>query len=99
MPVVTAARERGNVVAHSVRTPVAARVSFLVAMWFRIPEAYWAPITTIVIMQSSLGAAFAISWQRFAGIDPGDLLGGIVADQVGHRAMNHAIAYSSSGGP
>ena len=26
-------------------------------------EAYWAPITTLVITQSALGAALAVSWE------------------------------------
>jgi hypothetical protein len=53
------------VVVHSARTALAAVASFLVARLFRLQEAYWAPITTVVITQSSLGAAWKISWQRF----------------------------------
>jgi uncharacterized membrane protein YgaE (UPF0421/DUF939 family) len=49
---------------------VAALASLLVARLFRVPEAYWAPITTSVITQSSLGAALAVSWQRFAMLVP-----------------------------
>jgi hypothetical protein len=52
------------VVVHSARTAVAAVASVLVARLFRLPEAYWAPITTLVITQSSLGAALTVSWQR-----------------------------------
>ena len=47
---------------HSARTAVAAVASVLVARLFRLPEAYWAPIATIVITQSSLGAALKVSW-------------------------------------
>ena len=39
----------------------------------------WAPITTLVITQSSLGAAFSISWKRFVGTSVGALLGRLVA--------------------
>jgi uncharacterized membrane protein YccC len=70
---------RWPVVVHSARTGVATLASFLVARLFRLPEAYWAPITTIVITQSSLGAAWEVSWQRFAGTLVGAVLGGIVA--------------------
>ena len=50
---------------HATRTAVAAMASLLVARLFQLPEAYWAPITTIVIEQSSLGAALgpvAVAW-------------------------------------
>src|SRR5713101_2036881 len=56
------------VLVHSLRTAVAAVASVLVARLFRLPETYWAAITTLVITQSSLGAALAVSWQRFVGI-------------------------------
>ena len=49
------------VVVHSARTAVAAIGSVLAARLCRLPETYWAPITTLVITQSSLGAALKIS--------------------------------------
>src|SRR5208283_2546151 len=67
------------VLVHSVRTAVAAVASVLVARLFRLPEAYWAAITTLVITQSSLGAALSVSWQRFVGTALGAALGAIVA--------------------
>jgi uncharacterized membrane protein YccC len=70
---------RWPVIVHSARTGVATLASLLVARLFRLPEAYWAPITTIVITQSSLGAAWEVSWQRFVGTLVGAVLGGIVA--------------------
>ncbi len=78
---------RWPVVVHSVRTGVATLASLLVARLFRLPEAYWAPITTIVITQSSLGAAWEVSWQRFVGTVIGALLGAIVASYFGPRAL------------
>lgn len=67
------------VLVHSVRTAVAAVASYLVAQLFRLPESYWAPVTTLVITQSSLGAALAVSGQRFIGTALGAVFGGIVA--------------------
>jgi uncharacterized membrane protein YgaE (UPF0421/DUF939 family) len=64
---------------HSLRTAVAAVTSVLAARLFRLPEAYWAAITTLVIAQSSLGAALKVSSQRFFGTALGALAGGIVA--------------------
>lgn len=67
------------ILVHSARTAVAAVASVLVARLFRLPEVYWAPITTIVITQSSLGAALKVSWQRFVGTGLGAALGALVA--------------------
>lgn len=71
------------IVVHSVRTAVAAIASLEIARLFRLPEAYWAPITTLVITQSSLGAALTVSWQRFVGTVLGALLGAILAARFG----------------
>jgi uncharacterized membrane protein YgaE (UPF0421/DUF939 family) len=57
----------------------------LVARLFGLPEAYWAPITTLVIKQSSLGAALEVSWQRFVGTALGAVLGAIAASYFGSR--------------
>jgi uncharacterized membrane protein YccC len=43
-----------SVLTYSARTALAAKASLLVARLFALPEAYWAPITTLVAMQSSL---------------------------------------------
>src|SRR5579863_5529049 len=67
------------VLVHSSRTAVAAIVSVLVARLFRLPEAYWAPVTTLVITQSSLGAALSVSRQRFAGTAIGAAISALVA--------------------
>jgi uncharacterized membrane protein YccC len=56
-----------HVVEDSARTALAAVGSFLIARVLRMPEAYWATISTIIVMQSTLGAALTVSWQRFAG--------------------------------
>ena len=63
------------VLAHCARTAVAAAASLLAARSFRLPEAYWAPITTLVITQSSLGAARTVSWHRFVGTALGAVVG------------------------
>jgi uncharacterized membrane protein YccC len=78
---------RWPVVVHSARTGVATLASLVVARLFRLPEAYWAPITTIVITQSSLGAAWQVSWQRFVGTLVGAVLGGIVASYFEPTAL------------
>ncbi len=75
------------ILVHSARTAVAAVASWSVARLFGLPEAYWAPITTLVIVQSSLGAALTVSWQRFVGTALGSSVGAIVATYFGPRVL------------
>jgi uncharacterized membrane protein YccC len=64
---------------HACRTASAAVVSLLVARLCRLPEAYWAPISTLIVMQSTLGAALPISAQRFVGTAAGAAVGAVAA--------------------
>src|SRR5271157_588164 len=94
-------------VVHSVRTAVVAVASLLAARLFRLPQMYWAPITTLVITQSSLGAALAVSGQRFVGTVGADfdlssrhgflliLLAVVCVDAGG---VPHSITHSGSAG-
>jgi uncharacterized membrane protein YccC len=52
---------------NAIRTAIAAVASLLLARLFRLPEAYWAAIATLIVMQSTLGAAWTISKERLAG--------------------------------
>jgi uncharacterized membrane protein YccC len=53
-------------VVHSIRTAVAATVSLAVARLFGLPEAYWAAIATLVVMQSTLAATLLLSIEPIA---------------------------------
>jgi uncharacterized membrane protein YccC len=80
-------RVRRQVAVHSVRTALAAIVSLVVARLFGLPEAYWAPVTTLVITQSSLRETLSLSWHRFIGTALGALVGVIVAIQIGPNLL------------
>ncbi len=73
--------ERENLpsVKHSARVTIAVTVSFMVARLFRLPEAYWAVIATLVVMQSTLGATLIISVERIAATALGALVGALLA--------------------
>jgi uncharacterized membrane protein YccC len=74
-------------VEHSARTAVAAIASLLVARVFKLPEAYWAAISTLIVMQSSFGAALKVSVRRFAGTALGAAVGALLATHWGTNVL------------
>jgi len=86
------AKENPSSITHSVRTAVAAVVSLLVARLFRLPEAYWAAISTLIVMQSTLGAALPISAQRFAGTAVGAAVGAVLGTYFSGNILVFGIA-------
>jgi uncharacterized membrane protein YgaE (UPF0421/DUF939 family) len=63
---------------HSARTAVAAVLSLFLARLLKLPEFYWAPISTIVILLSTINP-LTLAWQRFAGTALGAALGALAA--------------------
>jgi uncharacterized membrane protein YgaE (UPF0421/DUF939 family) len=63
---------------HSLRTAVAAVLSLMLARALKLPEFYWAPISTIVILLSP-SDPFTLAWQRFAGTALGAAVGALIA--------------------
>ncbi len=68
-----------HVVEDSTCTALAAVSSFLIAHRLHMPEAYWAAISTIIVIQSTLGAALTASWRRFGGTVPGAAAGALLS--------------------
>jgi len=66
-------------VVHSIRTAIAATLSLAAARLFGLPEAYWAAIATLVVMQSTLDATLLISIERIAATALGAVTGAVVA--------------------
>lgn len=93
----TFAHHDGQVFVNSARTAIAAVTSLLLARLLRLPEAYWAAITTLVIMQSTLGAALTVSGQRFAGTALGAALGAVAATYFGASVAAFAVAVFLAG--
>jgi len=80
-----------KVLMHSVRTTAVAVTSLLAARLCRLPQAYWAPLTSLVITQSSLGAALTVSRQRLIGTVLGATLGAVAATLFGMNALVFAV--------
>jgi uncharacterized membrane protein YgaE (UPF0421/DUF939 family) len=64
------------------RTTVAATASFAIAEAVGLPEAQWAAISTIVVLQS-LSDALTVSGQRFIGTILGAAAGALLAGRLG----------------
>ena len=62
----------------SARTAIAAVISLILAHTLNLREFYWAPISTIVIVLSTI-PPLTLAWQRFAGTAMGAALGAVLA--------------------
>ncbi|MGP8244394.1 MAG: FUSC family protein [Bryobacteraceae bacterium] len=91
------AKQNPSTVIHSARTAVAAVVSLLVARSFRLPEAYWAAITTLIVMQSTLGAALPVSAQRLVGTAVGAAFGALAGACFAGNALVFGIGVFAIG--
>ena len=60
------------------QTTAAVMVSYLIAQLFRLPESYWAPIATLIVIQSTLRAALPVFVRYFAGTAVGATLGAVM---------------------
>ena len=86
-----------NTVMHSARTAIAAVVSTLLARSvLRLPEFYWAPVSTVVILLSGANP-MKLAWQRFAGTALGAVMGALIATYFTHTLAVYAVGIFISG--
>jgi len=78
-------------VLDAVRTTIAAVVSLLLARILKLPDPYWASISAIVIIQSTLDPR-TVSWQRFAGTALGAALGALIGTFFPSTVLVYAVA-------
>lgn len=80
------AKENPPSIAHVALTAIATVLSYIVARLFRLPEAYWAPMSTLIVMQLTLSAALPIAVQYIAGTAGGAAVGAAI-DAYRHGSM------------
>ncbi len=78
-------------VVHSLRTAAAAVISLLVARLVKLPETYWAAVTSLVATQSTLGAALKISANRLLGTAIGAVMAAIWATYFPPRLVWYGV--------
>src|SRR6202040_3937131 len=79
-------------IAHAVRTAVAATASVIIARFVQMPEAYWAAIATLVVMQSTLGATLTLSLERIVATAVGASVGALEANYFAANLVAFAVA-------
>ncbi len=79
-----------NAILDSLRTTVAAVIALLLSRLLKMPEYYWAPISTIVIIQSTIPPR-TLGWQRFVGTALGAVLGAALATYFRPSALIYAF--------
>ena len=77
---------------HAIRTEVAATASVVIARLVQMPEAYWAAIATLVVMQSTLGATLTLSIERIVATAVGASVGALEANYFGSNLAAYAVA-------
>jgi uncharacterized membrane protein YgaE (UPF0421/DUF939 family) len=81
---------------NAARTTVAAVLAALLARTLKLPEFYWAPISAIVVIESTIDPR-TIGWQRFAGTALGAALGALIGTFFRSTTLVYAAAVFSCG--
>jgi hypothetical protein len=96
-------------ITHGIRTAVAATASVVIARFVQMPEAYWAAIATLVVMQSTLGATLTLSIERIVATAVGASVGGLEVNllrsksgrvrgcHLSRRIAAHRISFGEDG--
>jgi uncharacterized membrane protein YccC len=79
-------------IGHSVRTALAATAAVVVARLVQMPEAYWAAIATLVVMQSTLGATLTLSVERIVATAVGASVGALESNYFGANLAAFMLA-------
>jgi uncharacterized membrane protein YccC len=85
-------RENLPSLSHALRTTVAATISILLGRLVGLPEAYWAAIATVVVMQSPLGDTVPLAIERIVASALGASVGAIESTCFGANLFVFALA-------
>jgi len=77
---------------HAVKTGLAAVLAFYLARFLRLPESYWAAISTIIVMYSDVSRTVRASGYRLLGTAIGVSIGGAFAALFGQRIWAFGVA-------
>lgn len=84
----------------AVRTTIAALLAFAIAELLHLPQAYWAVLTAVIVMQASLGGSLKATFDRLAGTLGGAVWGVAVSLALPHASvLGLALALALAVGP
>jgi len=81
------AKDNPPSIAYVVLSALAAALSYVIARLFHLPEAYWAPMSALMVMQLTLSAAFPIAAQYVVGTAVGAAVGAVI-DTCFHTSVS-----------
>ena len=79
-------------ITHAIRTAVAVTVSVIIARLMQMPEAYWAAIATLIVIQSTFGATLTLSIGRIVATGVGASVGALEANYFGANLVAFTVA-------
>src|SRR5438270_8682058 len=82
----------------AIRVTIAACAAYALARLLALPQAYWAVITAILIMQTSVGGSLKAALDRLGGTLAGAVYGALVSIAIPHAdplALGAAIAVAT----
>jgi len=79
-------------ITHGIRTAVAVTVSVIIARLMQMPEAYWAAIATLIVIQSTFGATLTLSIGRIVATAVGASVGALEANYFRANLVAFAVA-------
>lgn len=86
-------RGLGWVAAHNAEIRLSARVTaaglaaFLLSEFLNLPQGYWAVLTAVLIIQSSIGGSLKAALERMIGTFGGAVYGALIASLVPHENL------------
>ena len=88
-----------QVLRHATRMTIAAVLAFAAAWAFALPESYWAVISAIVVMQSSLGGTLGASLDRLMATVAGAMVGAACVSLRGRGSLPEVLVLTLAVGP
>jgi uncharacterized membrane protein YccC len=79
-------------ITHAIRAAVAATVSVIIARLVQMPEAYWAAIATLIVIQSTFGATLTLSIGRIVATAVGASVGALEANYFRANLVAFTVA-------
>ncbi len=81
---------------HAIRVSVAVGAAFALGEVFRLPQAYWAVFTAVIVVQTSVGGTLTASFERLVGTVVGGLIGVAAAYLRARTVVEEGLALSAA---